>query len=250
MAVGFRADEVRQSRNATRVSRSRAPGEAGHSQIEAAPEEVNGTDLAEERGPEALQHAIDRHTSTEEACHRIRIVGPRGVIVDKGDRVGHLVRAAVEVRRRPELAQQIGEARVEVRHRHWGEFEADYPPAALRPDHCVVEEIEHDFDASRPIGHERRREAARIDVKGRVPGVVDPGGAGEPVLAHDLDVEAKGRAGIAPGLVRNVGPRICDAHGFCHYIGLRRSTILVSASRQRPPQPCAVGPYRPTPQAC
>ena len=54
--------------------------------------------------------------------------------------------------------------------------------------------------------HKRSREAARIDVKRRMPGMVDPGCAGEPVLADDLRIEVQRGAGLAPRSVGNVGP--------------------------------------------
>ena len=75
----------------------------------------------------------------------------------------------------------------------------------------MVEEIEDDFDIAGAIGNERCREASRVDVECRVPGVVDPGRTGEPVLADNLEVEMQSRARFAPWLVRDIGPS--GAHG-------------------------------------
>src|SRR3546814_8066471 len=67
-------DVVGQPRNATRVQRRRPAGEARHREIEAAPEEVDGADLAEIPGAEALQHPIDeigRASWRERVCQYV-----------------------------------------------------------------------------------------------------------------------------------------------------------------------------------
>src|SRR4051812_41930224 len=78
----------------------------------------------------------------------------------------------------------------------------------------MVEEIEADLQTARAVGDERGREPACVDVECRVPRMVDPRRAGEPMLADDLGVEVQGGACLAPRFVRNSGPR--GAHVFLH----------------------------------
>ena len=175
---------------------SGAPRKAGYRQIEAAPEEMHGADLAEVARAEALQHPISSDRGVEETRHGLDVVGSIGVVLNEWNRVGHFIGTAVEVRRAADRTEQIAEAPVEVSNRH--RAEAELCPAAISgaAAHCMVEEIEVDLDCVRAIGNERCREAPRVNVERRVPGVVDPGRTGEPVLADNLEIEMQSRAGF------------------------------------------------------
>ena len=76
MAVGLARDLVRQPGNAARMQRRRSPGEARHRDVEAAPEEMDGADLAEIAGAKPLQHPVDRDARLKEAVDRVRVIGP------------------------------------------------------------------------------------------------------------------------------------------------------------------------------
>jgi hypothetical protein len=65
----------------------------------------------------------------------------------------------------------------------------------------VTEQIQRDLHPAGTVGDERGRQAARIDVEGGVPGMVQPRRARQPVLADDLGIEMKRRTGLSPGVV-------------------------------------------------
>ena len=96
----------------------RSPGKAGHGHIEAAPEQMDGADLAKEGGAKAVQNMIDTNAGPEEAGHGCRIVGPLGQVLDKRDRIGNFVRNTVELGRGANLAQEVDETLVKGGDRH------------------------------------------------------------------------------------------------------------------------------------
>src|SRR5262249_45092454 len=65
--VRLARDPVRHVGNAARMRRRGAAGEAGHGEIEAAPEEVHRAALANEAGPEDLEHPVDLDEGKPEA---------------------------------------------------------------------------------------------------------------------------------------------------------------------------------------
>ncbi len=92
----------------------------------------------------------------------------------------------------------------------------------------MVEQVHHDFHAVRSVGHERGREAACIYIKRRMPGMIDPRCAGEPVFANDLRKEMQAGAGFAPTFEGDVGPDGCH---FFHKI--TRGLASVAAISRR-----------------
>ena len=54
--------------------------------------------------------------------------------------------------------------------------------------------------------NDRRVEPARAQVEGRVPGMVEPGRVGEPVLADDLEPLMQGLTRLLPRFVGDFGP--------------------------------------------
>ena len=62
-------------RYAAGVKRRGAAREAGHREIEAAPEEMNGTRLADEAGAELLEDAVGIAEDLQKAPHGLRVVG-------------------------------------------------------------------------------------------------------------------------------------------------------------------------------
>src|ERR1043165_9496149 len=94
MTIRLACDRVRQSRNATWMARRKATREAGHREVEAAPEKVHGTILAKKARAEALEHAVGRYERMEVTCHRLRIVRPLRLILREWGGVGYLVRLA------------------------------------------------------------------------------------------------------------------------------------------------------------
>ena len=77
----------------------------------------------------------------------------------------------------------------------------------------MIGEVEIELHALAVRRDRRGGEAARGDIKRRVPGMIDPGGAGEPVFAYDLRPQLQGGAGLLPGRKWDVRPAI--SHALC-----------------------------------
>lgn len=194
------------------MERRAAAGEAGDGDVEAAPEQVDGAALAEEGRAEALEHAVDRQQRLMEARDRLGVIGAVAVILGEGHRVGDFVRAAVEARRAAEVGDQPAELLVELGDGHRPQREGSGATVAGGADNAVIVEVEQDLDAGTVMDH-RRRQPARRDIEGRMPGVVDPRRVRQPILAGDLEIEVQRRAGVAPAEIVEAGPEV--GHHCC-----------------------------------
>jgi hypothetical protein len=113
--------------------RRSASGEARHGKIETAPEEVNGTDFAEEPRPEPVEDAVDRHERLEEARHGRGVVRPLLPIMPKRYRMGDLVGPTVEFRYTAETSNQFAELAVKLGNAHRPERDFPLRPSAASP---------------------------------------------------------------------------------------------------------------------
>ena len=206
MAVGFARDFVGQGRDAARVQRRLPAGKARHRKVETPPEKMHRADLAEIAGAERLQHAGHRDACPEEARHGIGIVGSLGAVLGERNCVRDFVRPAVQFRRPAERANEVQRACMEGGDRHRLERKSGRAAVGGLSDHLMVDQVEAELDAARSIRHQPGREAARIGIERRVPRMVHPGRAGQPIFADDLAIEMQRRTGLAPGAVRDVGP--------------------------------------------
>ena len=118
MAVGLARHRIRQAREPARMRRGRAPREAGDGEVEGAPEQVDGRDLAENARSEVLEHAIDAHQRPVEALHGLAVVGPNLRVRSERHWIWHLVRAAVDTEPSPNPRHRLGGTREEVRDAH------------------------------------------------------------------------------------------------------------------------------------
>src|SRR5689334_517110 len=87
-----------------------------------------------------------------------------------------------------------------------GEGEVARTTVARRHLESVIDEIKLDLEDARAVRDRRGRKAPRGDVKGDMPGMVEPGRTREPDLADNLRPEVKRRAGVAPAGQRQFRP--------------------------------------------
>jgi hypothetical protein len=149
---------------------------------------MHRTRLAEKRGAEALEDAIDCYRSLEEARNGLGIIGALCPVVGKPNGIGQFVGTAIELGRTAERPHQIEKACVKLGYRHPTEGEGRPAPVTRRTRYGMIKKIEPDFDAPGPVRHERSREAARVHVERRMPGMIYPRRAGEPVFPDDLGI--------------------------------------------------------------
>ena len=95
-------------RRPARVGRRRAPREPGHGEVEAAPEEVDGADLADESGSEVMEHSVDLDQAAPEPVHGLGVVtGMVDVFSEGGVDARHFHRHRPDPRREAELVAGI-----------------------------------------------------------------------------------------------------------------------------------------------
>jgi hypothetical protein len=220
VGVSFLRDVVWQIRYATRVQGSRSPGKTGYCEIKAAPEQVHRTDFAPKTRPEFLEHVINCDKRAVKARYCVCIVRTRGGILGKWYRFLQFVRAAVDLRIAAELLNHPGKLAVEIGDRHWLESKAPGCPSGTMPVHPVINEIEYNLDASVAVWHQRRRQPTRRDVRGRMPGMINPWATDQAVLAHNLQVKVQGSRRGLPFGERNVWPVVYVGIVFSHELQL------------------------------
>ena len=62
----------------------------------------------------------------------------------------------------------------------------------------MIDEVEFDLEISRTVRDRRGRQPARAHIDRHMPGMIEPGCAGEPDLADDLGPEVQRRTGVTP----------------------------------------------------
>jgi hypothetical protein len=135
----------------------RTPGEAGHCEIEAAPEEMDGAHLANIGGAKSVKHAIDRDDRMEETPYRVGIIGPRSPIISKRNRIWNFIRTTVELWRAAKFPDEVQEARVKLRNGHWAKRESCSVPIGCSANNSMVEKIEGDLRTARAVRDYRSR---------------------------------------------------------------------------------------------
>src|SRR6266852_1333287 len=81
----------------------------------------------------------------------------------------------------------------------------------------MVDEVETQFERAVAVGHLRGGQAARADVEGDVPPVVDQWGKGQTYLADHLRPHVQRRAGVFPRAEGQSGPALRQvARGWIH----------------------------------
>ena len=154
------------------MRRRRSPGESRHREIEAAPEEVHGARLAEERSLEVLERAVGREQHTMKAPDVIRIIGRMHVVFRERNRIGNFVRTAVDSDVQTQIAESLEQTGVKRRDRFSSQRQCARRPVIRADDERMLHEIEVDLKRAGPVRDRRSGEAAGGDVQSRVPRVI------------------------------------------------------------------------------
>ena len=174
-------------RRTARMRRRRASREPGHRQIETAPEEVDGADLADEASPELMEHAVALHQAAPEPVDRLAVIaGVFDVLIEGRVEARHLDRHRPHPRRQPELVEVGHELVVEVGHGPRLELHRPPLPVVGGDAETMVLEVEVDLEGAVAVRDRRRGEAGGRHVQRHVPPVVHHRRVGHADLADDL----------------------------------------------------------------
>jgi hypothetical protein len=120
--VGFAGDAQRNAGGAGVRGRF-AAGEAGHGQIDRAPEKMHRAHLAQKVGAEAAEDARRRDERMPEALGRGGVVRVMLRVLREGDRIGDFVRHRMDLDVDAQLRQRRHHPLVELRDRHRAEID-------------------------------------------------------------------------------------------------------------------------------
>ena len=127
---------------------------------------MNRAALANEPAAELLQHAVGLDERVPEASDRVDVVRGMHRVVVEPDRVRDFVGPRVaNLRRHANRAQCVEIATIEFRHRQRLERQGRLSAVAGAHDEQVAEQIEVDLERPILVGHRRRGQATRRDVK-------------------------------------------------------------------------------------
>src|SRR6516225_11934176 len=96
VGIGFTHDRIGKMRHASRMPRCGASGEAGHREVEAAPEEMHRAAFAEKAGAELREDPINLKQNSPETLRVFWSVGRMLRVLVERNRVGDLVRNAID----------------------------------------------------------------------------------------------------------------------------------------------------------
>ena len=213
VGIGLPHHPIADMRGRARMGGRGAAGEAGHGQVEAAPEEMHRTDLADEARAEQGEDAIALDEDAPEAVGIVAIIGRMGSILLERDRVGDLDRHGPDLHDDSQGLQLGHEIAIEIgdRARLQGHVGG---PAFARGDHeTMVDEIEVDLKAEGTVGHRRGGQPAGGHIERHLPPVIDQRGLGQADLADDLSPKLQRRASVPPFGQGQARP---DFFALCH----------------------------------
>src|SRR6266496_3621836 len=202
-------------------------GKQGERQVEATPEEVDGTALAQKRRAVALHDGVGLHQDAPEALGVDRVVGGVDLIDITANGILHFAGQGIDgdldaqgVQAGHEFPVKRGDGAGEQRQRFRGSL-------ACANGEIVLDEVKCDFKGAPVIGNGRGRQPSRGDIEGDMPPVVEKGTQFHSDFAHDLRPQMQGLAGVPPGLIGEGWPALpsfpllcvaCVLHGLLHLI--------------------------------
>ena len=155
-------------------------------EVEGAPEEVHGADLAEEPAAEHLEDAIHLDERPPEPLHLLAVVRRVLRVLLERDGVGDLHRHRPHGRGQPEPIEVLHQLGVEVGDGARSQVHRRGRAVRHRDVEAVGEEVEVDLEGPGLPWDERRRQATGRHIQRHVPPVVHHGCGGQAHLADDL----------------------------------------------------------------
>src|SRR5207237_1185640 len=109
---------VRKPRHASRMRRRAAARKARDGEVERAPEQMYGRDLAEKAGAELPEHPLDLAKGSVKPLNCLPIIWARCMIFGEGCRIRDFVRRAVDVHASAETVDQRSRPFEEIGRAH------------------------------------------------------------------------------------------------------------------------------------
>lgn len=207
-------------------------GKPGDSEVESSPEEVYRAYLTNKAGAEILKDTISMHERTPETGRGIGIVACMLIVFLERYRHFHLDRFGKYLDLDTEFGQRPHNLAVEGGNRHG--FQRGRVISALRSGDVqyVGDKVEVDGKRKHPAWDGRGSEAARGNVEGGTPAVVDVRGEHQPDFADDLRPHVKRVASLLPIFQRGQpGPTVLSVR---YAIGCHRHFLLAGWQSRLP----------------
>src|SRR6266568_8153244 len=180
----------------------------GECQVEAAPEEVDGTALAQKRRAVALHDGVGLHQDAPEALGIDWVVRGVDFIDITANGMLHFAGQGVDgdldaqsMQASHEFPVKCGDGTGDQRQRFGGSL-------ACANGEIVLDEVKRDFKGAPARGNGRGGKPSRGDIEGYMPPVVEKGTQFHSDLAHDLCPQMQGLAGLSPGLIGQRWPAL------------------------------------------
>ena len=155
MRIGLAGHRIWQIGHAAGMERRNTAREAGHRQIEASPEEMHRTRLADEAGAKLLHDAVDGHQDAPEAMGVFGVIGGVLLILAEAHRARNLVWHLIDADRQARSSSIAIHGRIEICHGTLLEVELPHPFVIDGHDQPVIDEVEVDRELRSPHGSAR-----------------------------------------------------------------------------------------------
>jgi hypothetical protein len=156
------------------MQRGAPPGEPGHREVEAAPEEMDRADLAQEGAAEELQDTIGLDEREPESMRGVGVIARVNGVIGKGDGIRYFVRRLVDRDFDAHPFQKNGYTVIEVGDALRFERKRLELPIAVPRNKPMVVEIEFDVEDFVAEWDRRRGEPAGCHVERHLPAMIDP----------------------------------------------------------------------------
>src|SRR5207302_11042251 len=146
---------------------------AGHSQIKAAPEEMDRAHLAEKASTKEGKDAVRLDPAAPEAVRELGVIGGMLLVVLKADRMRDFHRHSPDPHIETECAHSAHQLGIKVGDRPWLQNKGFLPAVIDADPQAVLDKIEIDLEGARAMRHRRRGETTAGDVERHLPPVID-----------------------------------------------------------------------------
>ncbi|MNQ73402.1 hypothetical protein D3C85_881310 [compost metagenome] len=186
MRIGLARHRIWQMRHPSRMQGRRPSREPRHRQIERAPEQLDGTALAQKPCAKQVEHPVHLHQSPPVVTRDLGVIDAKPLVQRKGRRLGHFVGRQVDAARHAQRAQGVLHLGVEVGDGPGFQHNPALASVADPDDQGPGDEVELHRKPDRAVRDQARRQPPRRNPQRHVPAVVQPGRLRQPRLADDL----------------------------------------------------------------
>ena len=159
----------------------------------AAPEEMDGTRLADEATAKLGEQPMGLTQAMPEGPRVVEVIARVLVVLLEGDRDVDLDRRRPDRHVDVERRQAIHDGSIEGRDRHRPQIERKGSAVTFRCAEAMIDKVEIELEQAVAVRHRTRGQATRGHVQRHVPPVVEGRGRGHADLADDLCPHVDGR---------------------------------------------------------